>query len=385
MTPPAIRRLLIGVLVVGVTMNLVSLGLSIHVKTSHPGVPVYDYLVEGAIGGLFLYALSLLMALRRPDHPVTWALVASGVFSSIQGLLGTYAVESLLAVPDRLPLGALALAGSSVAQLWFVLGFVLTINLFPTGRPLSGRWKWVVWGLLPGSLVGASTVFFAPMEIGATAVGPLIESDLKPVVDAANIALAGFVILGTIGHVVARFVRSKGVERQQLKWFVFSLVVGIVVLVMPWTEDDTIGAILWTVVPVAVLGSMALAILRYGLYEIDRIISRTITYALVVGLLGLFVLALVTGLALFMPSDDPLVVAVATLVAFASFNPLRRRVQRLVDRRFNRSRYDAQRVIDDFAGTLRHRVDPEEVVDGWLGVVSETMQPAAAGVWVKQP
>jgi uncharacterized membrane protein YbhN (UPF0104 family) len=225
----------------------------------------------------------------------------------------------------------------------------------------------------------------SPTELGGADFPPLIESDIKPLGDGANIILTVFFLTGTVGHVVTRFVRSRGIERQQLKWFVFALVVGIVVLVTPWTENDMVGTVLWTVVPISILGSMAVAILRYRLYEIDRIISRTITYALVVGLLGLVVLALVAGLALFMPSDDPLVVAVATLVAFASFNPLRRRVQRLVDRRFNRSRYDAQRVIDNFAGTLRHRVDPEEVVDGWLGVVSETMQPAAAGVWVKQP
>ena len=385
MTQRDIRRLLLTVLAVGLAMNLVALGITIHTKVTHPAVPIYDYLVEGTIGGALGYALSLLMALRRPDHPVTWALVVTSFFGSIQTLLGSYSVEALLAVPGQLQLGPLALAGSGIAQLWFVLGFILTVNLFPTGKPLLGWWKWVAWSLLPMAMVAALSILISPMELGGREFPPLIESGMKPIGDAANIVLTVFFLTGTIAHVVTRYVRSRGIERQQLKWFVFALVVGIVLLILPWTEDDTIGAVLWTVVPVSVLTSMAIAILRYRLYEIDRIVSRTVSYALVVVLLGLVVLGLVTVFAVFLPSDDPLVVAVSTLAVAALFNPLRRRVQGMVDRRFNRSRYDAERVIARFAGTLREGVDPEGVVDGWVGVVSETMQPVSLGVWVRQP
>jgi uncharacterized membrane protein YtjA (UPF0391 family) len=138
MTPPAIRRLLIGVLVTGAVMHLVTLALTVHVKTTHPGVPTYDYLGEAVVGGVIMYTLALLLVLRRPEHPVTWALVASGFFGSIQVLLGSYSVEALLALPGQLPFGRLALAGSGIAQTWFVLGFMLMVNLFPTGRPLTG-------------------------------------------------------------------------------------------------------------------------------------------------------------------------------------------------------------------------------------------------------
>ncbi len=384
MTPRGIRRLLLAVLAIGLAMDLLTLGLTVHVRTTHPEVTTYDYLGEAAIGGIFLYALALVLVLRRPEHPVTWALVVSGFFGSVQTLLGSYAVEALLAVPESLPLGRLALAGSGIAQLWFVLGFMLMVNLFPTGRPLPGWWRWVVWSLLLVAMVAGFGTLITPMELGGREFPPLIESGIKPIGDAANIVLTTFFLTGTIAHVVTRFVRSRGIERQQLKWFVFALVVGIVLLVLPWTENDVIGTVLWALVPISILGSMAIAILRYRLYEIDRIVSRTVSYVLVLVLLGLVVLGLVSAFAIFLPSDDPLVVAVSTLAVAALFNPLRGRVQGMVDRRFNRSRYDVERVIAGFAGTLRERVDPEGVVDGWVGVVSETMQPASVGVWVRE-
>ena len=383
MTLRGLRRLLFSVLAVGLVMDLVTLALTVHIRTTHPEVATYDYLNEAAIGGIVLYALALLLVLRRPGHPVTWALLASGFFGSVQTLLGTYAAEALLALPGQLPLGRLALAGSGVAQIWFVLGFMLMVNLFPTGRPLSGSWSWVVWTLPMVALVAGSTSLFSPMELGGNEFPAYIAIQIPPLGDAAEMVLTAFFVIGTIAHVVTRFVRSRGVERQQLKWFVFAFVVGIVLIVLPWSENDIVGTVLWTVVPVAILGSMAVAILRYRLYEIDRIISRTVTYALVLALVGVVALGLVSVFALFVPTDDPLVVAVSTLAVAALFNPLRRRVQAMVDRRFNRSRYDAERVIAGFAGTLRERVNPEAVIDGWVGVVSDTMQPASVGVWVR--
>ncbi len=130
--------------------------------------------------------------------------------------------------------------------------------------------------------------------------------------------------------------------------------------------------------------AIATAVLRYRLYDIERIISRTASYTLVLALLGLVVLTLVSVFALFLPSDDPLVVAVSTLVVFTLFAPLRRKVQGVVDRHFNRFRYDAQRVVGRFTASLQEQLDPDDVLDGWLSVVSETMQPAAVGVWMRR-
>lgn len=191
-----------------------------------------------------------------------------------------------------------------------------------------------------------------------------------------------------------RYRRSSGVERSQIKWVAFSLgvfVVGSVLIDVIWidilgrselsgpffTVTDQLG---WLLIP----GSIAVAILRYRLYDIDRIISRTLSYVLVVGLLGAGVLGLVSLLAPFVPNDDPLVVAIATLVVAVLFNPLRKRVQRVVDQRFNRTRFDTERVVHGFGSELQNRLDPNGVLDGWVSVVSETMQPASLAVWVKR-
>jgi divalent metal cation (Fe/Co/Zn/Cd) transporter len=124
-------------------------------------------------------------------------------------------------------------------------------------------------------------------------------------------------------------------------------------------------------------------VFRHRLYGIDKIVSRTVSYSVLVALLGLAFFALVTALSTFVTGDEPVVIAIATLTVAALFNPVRTRVLRWVNRRFNRSMYHAQVVVEAFTETLRDRVHPEEVVDGWTGVVSETMEPAAMGVWVR--
>jgi len=129
--------------------------------------------------------------------------------------------------------------------------------------------------------------------------------------------------------------------------------------------------------------AVAIGVLRYRLYEIDRIISRTVGYLLVVALLGAVFFGVVTTLSSVLPTESQLAVAASTLAVAALFNPLRRRVQEWVDRRFNRSRYDAQRVMERFAGSLQGRLDHDGVVEGWVEVVAETMQPEAISVWVR--
>jgi hypothetical protein len=369
-------------LVFSTALSVSALIVAWHTSTAHPEVPLYDFLMEGSLGAGMILALALTLVLRRPEHRVTWVFVLMAVLGGLQQALGGYAVEAM-AVPGALFHGELALVSSSIAQSWFVFASLLMVNLFPTGRTLPGGWRLVPWALLLLALVSVFDMLTGEQEVGALHVPPLMQIDSRSVIQALTVALTVFVLVGTVFHLIVRLYRSTGLERQQLKWFVFTFVVGVAVLIAPWTEDDAIGGWLWTLVPLSVLASIALAILRYRLYDIDRIISRTVSYALVVALLALLALALVALLTPFLPSDDPLVVAVATLAAAALFNPLRLRIQRVVDRRFNRTRYVSERVIDDFAGSLRDRVDPDGVVDGWVGVVEETMQPAAVGVWVR--
>jgi hypothetical protein len=213
-----------------------------------------------------------------------------------------------------------------------------------------------------------------------------------PLVDTvANIALGLLVLI--IVDLVGRWVRSTGVERLQMRWigwtlllFVLALVVTTLMRLAGTSEGvmELADTIAWLSFISVLPWSIGIAVTRYRLYEIDRVISRTVTYVVVLIVLGALYGAGVFLLRDMLPFQGPLPVAASTLVVAAVFNPLRRRVQTWVERRFNRSHYDAQRVALEFAGSLREEVDPDEVVEGWVGVVAETMQPAAVGVWLRR-
>jgi hypothetical protein len=175
-----------------------------------------------------------------------------------------------------------------------------------------------------------------------------------------------------------------------LKWFLFACFSFVAALcsefVLEWfgVTEPPVLVDLW--IGLSILGipiAATLAILRYRLYDIDRIISRTVSYAIVIATLGAVYALGLTGLTSLLDSDSPLAVAAATLAAAALFNPLRRRVQAFVDHRFNRTKYDAERVMAGFTGSLRDEVDPRTVVGGWVDVVSETMRPVSDGVWLR--
>jgi hypothetical protein len=190
---------------------------------------------------------------------------------------------------------------------------------------------------------------------------------------------------------VIRLIRGNATVRRQIVGPFLVVLVGVLALmavnvffgdspVLAQTLTTAFTLLLTIGVPV----SIAVAITRYRLYEIDRIVSRTVTYTLVITLLAGVYLAGITVLTVFLSTDSPLAVAGSTLAAAALFNPVRKRVQAWVDRRFNRSRYDTEKVMEVFTDSLRDEVDGDEMVRGWIGVVSETMQPVAAGVWVRE-
>jgi hypothetical protein len=282
---------------------------------------------------------------------------------------------------------------------WFVLVGLL-MYWFPTGRPVSPRWRFLGWLggavlLLSLSYVVSDELCVAERPDGCQAwidnpigISGVPNPEYGEFSSVGYVALAGFVILAALSLVV-RLVRSKGVERLQMKWFVFAVVTVVVVSVAQEVllEEIPVPPVVWDVLwGLAILAlpvAVGVSVMRYRLYEIDRIVSRTVTYLLVVALLASVYLGgflLVTEL---LPTASDLGTAAATLAVAGLFNPVRRRVQRAVDRRFNRSRYDTQKVMDEFSGSLQGRVDSEGLVEGWLGVVSETMQPSAAAVWIK--
>jgi hypothetical protein len=221
--------------------------------------------------------------------------------------------------------------------------------------------------------------------IGIAGAGPVLD----PAVATLGELMAVLFVIGLV-DLFLRFRRSSGVERQQFRWFLLSFGAFPILFLLANVLEEAVSGLggfdpTLIVFPLWGLGTawaLAVAITRHGLYEIDRIVSRTVTYSLVVGLLAAMFFGTVTALTAFLDVESDLVVAASTLAVAALFNPLRRRVQGWVDRRFNRSRYDSQLVMDGFADTLRTEVDPLDVADGWLSVVSSTMKPTVIGVWI---
>lgn len=271
------------------------------------------------------------------------------------------------------------------------LGIVWLLLIFPTGRLLGPLEK----------IVGRVAIFFAayavlgfafnplPMEVTGLP-SPLAVDALAPFTDWI-VSDDGFVVvIGLMATIVvslvSRWLRSEGLERHQFRALMFGTgFYGVVLGVGQLLPEDNGFLYLWVISGGAIPVAIAVAALKYRLYDIDRIISRTVSYGVVVGVLALVFAGGVVWIPNLVPGlgESSVVVAASTLAVAGLFNPVRKRVQTLVDRRFNRSRYDAERVMEGFTGSLQSRIDPESVVGGWVGVVIETMQPEGVSVWVR--
>ena len=344
------------------------------------------------VPALAFIGLGSLILWRSDASRIGWLLGAMGLSVMLAGVAGGLSEMGYLA--------GQAIGGAF--WLSWIMAIALLIAWFPTGRVVSPRWIWLQWAILAAISVTFLLYTFAEdlcldssESVGCTnwVANPIgiagVPNPEFGTISGPLLTTGGILFLLSAVSLIVRIVRSKGPERQQLKWFMLAgglLVMGLLietvmeglglVPVPQWVD------ILVTVGLLSLPVSVILAILRYRLFDIDRIISRTVTYAIVVALLAGAV-ALVATLVSTQFFEDPLVVAATTLGVATFFNPLRKRVQTGVDRRFNRSRYDAERVMDLFARSLRDEIDPEEVVNGWVGVVSETMHPNLVGVWVR--
>ena len=349
--------------------------------------------LANTVGLLLAFAafmgVGALIVANRPGNAIGWVFSAIALLAVTGALAEEYAGYAVRTRPG-LPGGVLA--GWYAGWAWYptvTLALVFTPLLFPDGRPPSPRWRLVAW------LAGAGTALFVVLA----AVQPTIELDDGHVVDnpigvAAvgdpeagflNITL-GLLVVAAVVSLVVRFRRSRGEERLQLKWFTYAAALLPVVLVgdyLPDAVSNLLFAVGISLLPVAA----GLAVLRYRLYEIDRLINRTLVYGLVTVLLaGVYAgLVLVLGqLSGGVASDPPSwVVAGATLAVAALFQPARQRVQRLVDRHFNRARYDAVRTVEGFSARLRDQVDLDTLAAELLAVVDQTVQPTRASLWLR--
>jgi len=351
------------------------------------------------LGAIILVTVSAatvgaVLASRRPRHPVGWLLLGVGLALNLSLLVQSYVNYGLLARPGSLP-GARYLAGftDSTAPIWLsCAGFVLLLT--PTGSLPSPRWRW--WARVAAA---APVVVVLGSVVQPDPLAPDYRGNPLAIPALARVlivpAVAGFVIvlvslLVGAWSLVVRFRRARGVERQQLRWLAYAaaLAAGLLLVALAaafvLAKDEVVTASLALGVALLPLATGA-AILRYRLYDLDRIISRTLAYGLLTVLLGGGYAAVVLGLGQLLGQDSSLVVAGATLAVAAVFQPARRRVQAMVDRRFNRRRYDAARTIAAFSARLRDELDLDTLSAEVLAVVEQTMQPTQAWLWLRAP
>jgi hypothetical protein len=349
-----------------------------------------------AMAAVSAATVGAVVASRRPGHRVGWLLLALGLALMVAGLAFSYTRYGLVARPGAVP-AADYLAGFANGAVFLYLslaGWVLLLT--PTGRLPSPRWRWwarlqlaaVVLAFLssaldPTPLYPEHPEIGNPLGVAALASGPLTVA--FPV--GALVLLVGLPV-GAVS-LLLRFRRARGLERLQLRWLAVgaalaavALVVSLTALVVEKSDGVVFQAALGISVMVLPLATGA-AVLRYRLYDLDRIVSRTLAYGLLTVLLGGGYAVVVLGLGQLLGRDSSLVVAAATLAVAAVFQPARRRIQRVVDRRFNRRRHDAVRTIATFSARLRDQVDLATLSGELLAVVDQTMQPTRASLWLR--
>jgi hypothetical protein len=364
------------------------------------GRPELAQLTLGAFVGPVLSLVSAstagaVLASRRPRHPVGWLLLVLGLSLAWGGVAPAYAAYGLLARPGTLP------AAHAVARYWPVTvvtaqtaaSFVLLLT--PTGSLPSPRWRW--WARVTAAaavvLVVALLVARGPLDPRYQLLGGPFDlrgqGGVLLVVNQLALAATTLAVVVGAASLVVRFRRAWGVERQQLRWVAGAAVVAVLgaVVALAGLAVGATALVTWAIsVSFAVLPlAIGSAILRYRLYDLDHILSRTLGYGLLTVLLGGGYAAVVLGLGQLLGRDSPLVVAGATLAVAALFGPARRRIQAAVDRRFNRRRHDTAETIAAFGDRLHQQIDLDSMTVELLAVVDQTMQPTQASLWLRSP
>jgi hypothetical protein len=360
-------------------------------------VVVVVLLAYGTVGAL--------IASRRPENAIGWIFCVVGLALAISSTASGYADYGLYGKGSYLPVPELA-AWLSV-WLSIVLLFVapcLLFLLFPDGRPPSRRWRPVVWLVAAAGAGAFFTLAFSPGELDEYAypglpnplgiggeAGRFIE-----VLGSAGNGVVPIAVLVSIVSMISRFRRSEGRERLQLKWVVYTAAIVATSFVVSFMLPDAVprfiqdmvfllGVAAFAAIPVAA----GIAILRYRLYEIDLLINRTLVYGALTVSLGLVyfgsVVLLQSVFRALTGQESQLAIVASTLAIAALFNPLRRRVQAFVDRRFYRRKYDAVQIMANFGERLRDETDLGSLSNGMVGVVREAMQPAHVSLWIRPP
>lgn len=337
-------------------------------------------------GAMFLVfgTVGLVLVLRVPDNAVGWILAGVGAIGGVGGSLALWSTSGLV--------------GATIAT-WFlpwmffpIIGLVTIplLLLFPTGRLLSPRWRFALWMAPLFVLLASAGAAFYPWSPEEGGPNPYAlegaEEALLFLQNVAGIPLLIGVVAGLVS-IVVRYRRGSAVERQQLKWFLAAAATAPVAILVGDQAQTTLQVIIvpiaFSLLPIAI----AVAILRYRLYDIDRIINRALVYGvLTASLVGVYVGTVVTlqwVLRSVTGEQSQLVVVASTLAVAALFNPLRRRLQDFIDRRFYREKYDAAKTLEAFSAKLRDETDLDQLNTELLSVVHQTMQPEYASLWLR--
>jgi hypothetical protein len=382
-----------GRVAVGLALLTVGLGVGTVVLTSRAGagetVPQGIYEALWVTVGVPFSVMGALICARRPWNRIGWLMLAAGLSSTAFHFGGWYVLYEG-AVPARW-LVAWIVTGIWVPALSAMMFLLL---LYPTGQLVSRWWRPVAWAAGAWGILGVTVMALNPELAGPGLSNPIglrgaAREFLTKAIE-SGVALGSLIVLLLISllSLVIRFRRARGVERQQLKWLVYAASLAAATTFFPpvywWTWGILPWLSVWTI-PVAI----GVAVLRYHLYDIDRLINRTLVYGLLTATLGLGYAAMVLLLGqLFggIGTEPPSwVIAVATLVVAALFQPARRRIQEAVDRRFNRRRYDAAKTIEAFTSRLREQIDLDTLTAELLAVVNQTTEPTMASVWLRPP
>ncbi len=327
---------------------------------------------------------------RQPGNALGWIFCAVGLTAAVGESSGQYVAHALLTGPVTPLVAAVAWASSLVGNIGFI-SLVFVPLLFPDGRPPSRRWRPVLW--LIASVVTLTVVSFAftpgPLAEYPSVKNPFGIEGLQPVftfLSAAAGPVGLFCVLASVASLIVRFWYSRGDEREQLKWFTYAIALGLSSLVLNGIFPDLawlIGGLGTAALPVAI----GIAVVKYRLYDIDVIINRTLVYAALTASLVLVyfggVVALQYVFRALTGGKSQLAVVASTLIIAALFNPLRRRVQAIVDRRFYRKKYDAAKTLEAFGARLRDETDLDDLSGHLVEVVRETMQPAHVSLWLR--
>jgi cytochrome b subunit of formate dehydrogenase len=381
----------------GLSLSLTALTVLLIILLLRSDTPIYYYWLETSMVAVGYSTVGAIVASRLPESPIGWLFCAIGLSFGVSHFSAEYAAYALLAPSRSLPVGqAFAWLTSWV---WVGgLGLIVYLDLlFPNGRLPSPRWRWfarfTAIVLLPAAILAALS---PGLILSSTLHNPLGIEGLPSASKAIEAFMYALVAVGA-SSMLARLRHAGRIERQQIKWFAYATAVAISGVILKNTVYPAVGVtwVWWVGLVLTTVGvgsspvAMGIAIFRYRLYEIDLLINRTLVYGTLTLTLALIYLGgVATTQAIFyaitgQEKQPQIAIVVSTLVIAALFNPLRRRIQTFIDRRFYRRKYDARKTLEDFSAKLRDETDLQDLSDDLVEVVGGTMQPAHVSLWLR--